>query len=86
MILPFAPPASISLSWPDSVTANCDSLSPDEQERLRAEALAKARSDFVQQYCRSQGDPKLSAGYLKIILEGHIAGLLGIAWVDAGRG
>lgn len=68
------------------MTAYWDSLSPDDQGRLQAEALANASSYFVQQYRRNQGDPKLSAWYLKIILDAHIAGLLGIAEVGAGSG
>jgi hypothetical protein len=68
------------------ITAYWDSLPPVEQERLRAESLANVSSYFVQQYRRNQGDPKLSAWYLKIILDAHITGLLGIAEVGAGRG
>ena len=63
-----------------------DSLSPADQERLRAEALANASSYFVQQYHRNQGDPKRSAWYLKIILDAHITDRLGSAGPGTGEG
>jgi hypothetical protein len=68
------------------ITAYWDSLSPDDQERLRAEALANASSYFVQQYHRNQGDPKRSAWYLEIILDAHIADRLGIAGPGTSKG
>jgi hypothetical protein len=60
------------------IAAYWNSLSPGEQERLQSEALANASSYFVGQYRKNQGDSKLSAWYLKIILDAHIVGLLGI--------
>ena len=53
-----------------------DSLSPEEQERLRADALANANSFFMQQYRRNENDPAISGRYLKLIIDTHISSLL----------
>ncbi len=58
------------------IRAYVDSLSPEEQETLKAEALADADSFFVAQYRRVQNDPQRSAWYLKLILDTHVSGIL----------
>lgn len=58
------------------IRAYVDSLSPEEQETLKAEAIADADSFFVAQYRRVQNDPQRSAFYLKLILDTHVSGIL----------
>jgi hypothetical protein len=58
------------------VSAYLDSLTSEEREALRAEALAKANPFFAQQYRRSKGDVKGEARYLKLIVEMHVSGIL----------
>ena len=58
------------------IRAYVDSLSPEEQERLRADALKNANPFFLKQYQRTKGDPTLSAPYLKLIIDTHVSGIL----------
>ena len=58
------------------IRAYVDSLSSEEQERLRDDALKHANPFFLKQYQRTKGDPTLSAPYLKLILDTHVSGFL----------
>lgn len=58
------------------IKAYLDSLTPEAQEKLRAEALEKANPFFLSQYRKNQATPELSARYLKLILDTHVSGIL----------
>lgn len=58
------------------ISAYWDSLSSDEREALKEEALSNAGPFYVQQYRRNQKDPASAERYLKLIIQIHIAALL----------
>ncbi len=58
------------------IRAYVDSLSPEEQERLRADAFKHANPFYIRQYQRTKEDPKLSASYLNLIIDDHVRKIL----------
>jgi Replication initiator protein A len=54
-----------------------ESLSPAQQESLKAEALTETNSFFFKKYRETEGkDPSAAARYLKLIIDGHIGAIL----------
>jgi hypothetical protein len=53
-----------------------ESLTADELDALKSEALAKANPFFIRQYHLNKGNPVTEARYLKLIIDTHVSGIL----------
>jgi hypothetical protein len=58
------------------IAAYLESLTPDELDALKSEALAKANQFFLKQYHSNKGNPVTEARYLKLIVDTHVSGIL----------
>src|SRR5207249_4863833 len=58
------------------IAAYWEALSPQDREKLRAEAFEEGDSVFVQRYRKNRNDPELSACYERLVIDSHIASLL----------
>ena len=58
------------------IAAYLESLTPDELDALKSEALAKANPFFLKQYHSNKGNRVTEARYLKLIVDTHVSGIL----------